>query len=491
MNFKISLAFSFLFCLSIMNAQNEPIPCGTSETKVEWLKKYQSNQIAYSKTEDTLFVPLSIHIVGSDEGVGFFSVESLLNAFCVLNEDYAASRIRFFIEGDLHYISNSAYAMHNFGVGYEMMQNNNIPNSINCYIVADPAGACGYSYYDTGIALSKNCLGISDHTWAHEIGHNLSLPHTFYGWEGITHENSEVAPNYVDGELVEKVDGSNCANAADGFCDTPPDYLSRRWACSNDGLSTAIQQDPNGETFRSDGTLFMSYSTTSENCRSRFSEEQTEAMRNNLYGPREHYLYNQTPVPHMLDVDLELISPIENIVVGDPAEGIELTWEAIPNATHYIIQVNPFPSFSSVLNTLITTNPYAVVEGLDAERKYFWRVRPYSNYSSCIPFSTKGRFETGTTTTGLDELEWSSSFEMYPNPLSVATSLNVEYTLPESTSLYLDILDLTGKRVYTQNIEGAKGKNKHQITLSPLPKGLYLLNLIGNEGQVTRKIIIR
>ncbi|NJK83013.1 MAG: hypothetical protein HC912_03550 [Saprospiraceae bacterium] len=33
--------------------------------------------------------------------------------------------------------------------------------------------------------MSKSCTGRGDHTWAHEIGHALSLNHTFYGWEAI------------------------------------------------------------------------------------------------------------------------------------------------------------------------------------------------------------------------------------------------------------------------------------------------------------------
>mgnify|MGYP000043822657 FL=1 len=59
----------------------------------------------------------------------------------------------------------------------------------------------------------------------------------------------------IDTAYVEKVDGSNCEYAADGFCDTPPDYLAYRWTCNQStGTSFGTMLDPNGESFKSDAT---------------------------------------------------------------------------------------------------------------------------------------------------------------------------------------------------------------------------------------------
>ena len=63
---------------------------------------------------------------------------------------------------------------------------------------------------------------------------------------------------YIDTVWVEKMDGSNCHYAADGFCDTSPDYIDYRWPCNDNLESNVTQMDPNGETFQSDGSLFMS-----------------------------------------------------------------------------------------------------------------------------------------------------------------------------------------------------------------------------------------
>ncbi len=79
---------------------------------------------------------------------------------------------------------------------------------------------------------------------------------------------------------VEKMDFSNCYDSGDRFCDTRPDYLNYRWACAPDSLSVTVQKDPNGVEFRSDATLYMSYSL--DVCSNRFTDEQIEAMRTNF-----------------------------------------------------------------------------------------------------------------------------------------------------------------------------------------------------------------
>ena len=109
------------------------------------------------------------------------------------------------------------------------------------------------------------------------MGHNLSIQHPFLGWEGNTFDYSLPTPTEVyydytyfqdtlildtliiDTAFVELMDGSNCTFAADGFCDTPPDYLSNRWQCKPDSQSIILQKDPNGVDFYSDGINFMSY----------------------------------------------------------------------------------------------------------------------------------------------------------------------------------------------------------------------------------------
>ena len=492
MNTKIFTILLFLIMILPLGTFGQDVDrwCATNEGKVPWLQTYQANPGAYEKTNEILFVPPTIHVVGTDDGTGFFGLERIFKAFCTLNNDFEEANIRFFIEGDIRYISNSSYAIHDFGTGWEMMQQNNIDNTINCYIVEDPAGACGYAYYGAGIALKKTCIGPGDHTWAHEVGHYLSLPHTFYGWEDIVPEVGVPAPNWISGTQVEKVNGSNCNNAADGFCDTPPDYLSDRWNCNSEGFSGVEQMDPDGETFHSDGSFFMSYAN--DNCSNRFSEEQMQAMRANLEDDRPNLLYNQTFVPNMPEVEVALTSPGYEEITDDPSPGITLSWDPVENATDYIVQVNPFPAFSYILFEYFTTEPTVVVQGLDEDQNYYWRVKPYSAYSSCIPFSDVGKFRTGFITTDTNEItDNGSELSVYPNPAHSKQSLNIDFFLTEAEEVELTFFNSTGVEVFHKTIAGMKGSNQEILSAGNLPAGIYLVELVNQNGRYIEKVVVQ
>lgn len=88
-------------------------------------------------------------------------------------------------------------------------------NRINVFIVDryDDPTVCGFANLgqvgnpnDAIVHINKGC-GVTAGTLAHELGHLFGLYHTFEGGD-------------------ELVNGSNCATAGDGICDTPADPYS-------------------------------------------------------------------------------------------------------------------------------------------------------------------------------------------------------------------------------------------------------------------------
>ena len=64
-------------------------PCGTLSGRSKWLKQYQANPDRFTKGADsTLYVPMTIHILGTNGGGGYFRIPNLLDAFCRLNTGY-------------------------------------------------------------------------------------------------------------------------------------------------------------------------------------------------------------------------------------------------------------------------------------------------------------------------------------------------------------------------------------------------------------------
>ena len=493
-------------------------PCGTVAGRSPWLLRYQANPDAFPKNLDTLLhVPLSIHLVGNDQGEGFLPVGRLLEALCRLNLDFEESNIRFFIEGDLHYHANLAWYTHPTVVdGAFMMFENNIPNTINCYFVSNPAGNAGYNLPYAGIALAKSTATDGSHTWAHEIGHALSIQHPFLGWEGgQTHDGSippdfsapaptHVTYNYtffqdtlildtliIDTALVERVDGSNCHLAADGFCDTAPDYLAQGWLCNAGGQSNIEQTDPNGATFRSDGSLIMNYAV--DNCQARFTPEQIGAMRANLYDEKPELLYNQNPEPALTGQPVELLFPLAGEAV-DP-NGVYFEWTPAANATHYLIQVSRLPNFNQFLTQeqVIPDLSSAVFFDLQPDKTYYWRVRPFNPHSFCAPFSEVLSFATNGAATGAREVETSLTVRAYPNPATAGRRLFLHSnrpSAPQPTAFHL--YDLTGRPTGPALTPSHSGSGETQLLLpAHLPAGLYLLGWEQEGAKEFIRVVIR
>jgi endonuclease I len=81
----------------------------------------------------------------------------------------------------------------------------------------------------------------------------------------------------------------------------------------------------------------------------------------------------------------------------------------------------------------------------------------------------------------LSKFEVSYSYlKIHPNPLK-GNYLNVE----TSKDLNIEIFDILGKQVLKSNVSS----NTKKINLGTLNKGIYIVRLISDDGQVTRKLI--
>ncbi len=85
---------------------------------------------------------------------------------------------------------------------------------------------------------------------------------------------------------------------------------------------------------------------------------------------------------------------------------------------------------------------------------------------------------------GTDELDWAARVQVSPNP----TSGNLLVRLPEfSTGVSLELTDLVGKKMVA--VHGVS--NTHQLDLSGLPNGVYLLSISSETFSTTRKIVLK
>lgn len=499
MNFNSYLSlFIFLLSFSSVYAQEEDIskipPCGVREFgPTAWLREFQTNPSAFSHlrgNNEMLQLPMTIHIIGQTDGSGYFTRAELQVAICKLNSDFEEHNIRFFIQGNLIYHNNTSWYNHaSFNIGNLMYNSTKVAGTMNIYIDNNAAGNCGYATLGGDrIFLKKSCIrGPSTTTWSHEMGHALSLPHTFSGWEDTTYDPTQPTPSVVfrgnSPVNVERVDGVDCVNAADGFCDTEPDYLSARWNCNGNGESPTILKDPFNVEFRVDGTMIMAYSNDA--CAAVFSPQQVAAMRANIQTTKGDMVYSGS-LPEFETPTTVNIAPTQDQEVLNV--NILIEWEPVEFAAAYIVEVSRFLDFTIKEFEAQVTTTSVTIPTLVANRNYFYRVMPINNSDFCTSFSTSTRFRAVIQTSTSEAA--GSSFSIYPTLLNGTEFMTISGRLNRSINVTFDVLDLQGRVLSSTEKFLVAGPLSETLYVGSLPKGMYIMRINSGEGISALKFLV-
>lgn len=491
---RLIIPVLFLWTNAAVAQQKPENLCGTNG-KTKWFEWYCQNRsaLALDRGVDTawLYVPMTVQITGTDNGTGHYNLEQAIISVDNMNKQFTDARIRFYLmPGDpFRYLNNSYWNDHEWDGGADMINANLLPDRLNAFVVGDPAGNCGYSWMDA-IVLGKACSGTNNTTWAHEAGHHFSLPHPFSGWENTTWNYSQVAPTQIGGQAVEKTDGSNCADAGDNFCDTRPDYLNYRWDCNQNQLSNTLQYDPNGVEFRSDASLYMAYALDA--CANRFTPEQITAMRDNLVFARPEYLQITEPLVEIADdVPVELVSPIDTAYA--PYDHVTFSWNPVPNATLYTVEVSLFENNSAriIWETVYNTTTLTLTKNIPNNRVLYWRVRPYNEWdlSKQLAPQQVGVFKTKNYA-ATNELERVLLAELSPNPVVAGAVAQLLLSSEENMDAALTITDAAGRRCHIETLRIQPGDNLIEIPTAKLNAGLYFVSLQNELGTILKRMAV-
>ena len=406
MKYTLYLLGFILFFSSPLQAQDASW-CGTQISQ-EWMDAFYQRDKSHlthkAGNYPEVFIPIVYHIVGDDNGSGYFGLQDVFRAHCELQSLYNDADVKFYIK-NIEYINNTSYYNGNSTNG--LFQNYNDRDACNVFFVSQMSGVCGYSYVPQnwngsgysgpnrgGIMLAVNCMEPGNTTYRHEMGHYLNLPHTFYGWEGENPPGIGLnAPTTINGSPVERADLSNCYVSGDGFCDTPPDYLSDRWTCS----FARSYRDPLGNIFEVDEKNFMSYSN--DGCSSYLKDEQLAEV-NAAPAAYRSYLLND-PVPTIVSFpSMTGFFPATNSNNLNPS-AITISWNPIPNATYYHLQATLF-NFNNPTINVVTQDTFYIISNPSINSNYQWRVKPVHFTNVCTDFSTIMEFSTSTLSASIN-----------------------------------------------------------------------------------------
>lgn len=445
----------------------------------------------FKRSNVVRWAPLNVHLIGKANGTGRQDDILLLNRLCELNAQMEHTDIQFYLDdnssGGIHHWDNDAWFD---GNGFALMvPGTKIANSLNMYIVGTSVSpgsgmiVCGfYSGGKDVVSIQKSCYGPDNTTAMHEFGHLFTLPHTFNG-----------STNYSCGTTApatwEKVDGSNCMNAGDRMCDTPPDYQSDRWNCNGSGKSNCPHVDPNGTQFFPSGTNPMAYSN--DECMTTFSNEQISAMQIN-YDMNRTNLHSPTPInPSPITASLMLSEPLANQVVGFAT--IDFKWFAVQNASRYIIEISSNPSFgasSRIAREIVNTNSFTYNGTLSQNSTYYWRVRPFSEYYFCTSYSGGRAFTTSTMSVSNLEIDGVSSVKMFPNPSNRGQVTNMEVVSEKAFDASLKVFSVQGKLIVSETVGVTSGQNTFPIATEQLTSGVYIVSFESATASIQRKLIV-
>ena len=437
----LTIAFIAISTLPIY-AQNASW-CGT-EISDEWMHSFynrNTDHLTHKGTNlDEVVIPITYHLVGLDNGTGYYDLAELFRSHCELQELYANASIRFYIES-INYIADSDY--YNGTNTYRLFIDENNRNTCNVYIVDDMSGVCGYSFVPEphdgggysgpnrgGVMLQKGCMQTGNTTYRHEMGHYLNLPHTFYGWEGEDAPDNNVnAPTTINSSTVERVARTNCLTSGDGFCDTPPDYLSDRWTCN----TTRTFIDPEGTSFDLDEKNFMSYSN--DGCSQYLKDDQLAEVNAAAANYRPYLL--DLPIP-----TFDNLSVITNIVPSNNSNNINpkdivISWPKQAEAEYYHIQVTRF-NFINPTFDVVTTDTFYVIQTPQMNSEYKYKVKPISLTNVCTDFS-----EVYTLTTAGFDADFTITELNCPNDFTGGANVSVLGSNNTYSYYWFDDIDAT------------------------------------------------
>jgi hypothetical protein len=476
----IILLFTFAFCSFCyeVNAQNGGCNTKLSIEQKNWLKQFQQNlnNFENAKTKSvTQYIPIKAHIIGDDNGNGYYSVNNLLQVICELNIKFAPVDFIFYIDGEINFINNTLFL--NDGASNEAfisMANNNVEDKLNIYFVSASPGLCGYfTPFPDAVVIIEACGLPGNTTVAHEIGHFFSLPHTFSGFE-----NGDI-PALSDQEMV---NGNNCSSAGDGFCDTPADFLYSRWLCPY--LGTKLDQ--NGDAYNPDKTLFMSYAA--DNCCNRFSNEQILAMQANVAGPRNNLTINNITPSSLVANTTSLVLPV-NYTTDVYANNALFSWRNA-SAEAYFIEVSKYNS-NNVVFQKIVTDTFCVANNLKLNTTYHWRVKAFNRAMPCTSFSEKRLFITAENfQTSINDIKESSftTTNFYPTIFQKNESYILRWKLDNIIPSQFIVYDMLGQ-VITAKALLKNNSNYFEID-KKLLAGTYVVKIMSNENVFFQKIVI-
>lgn len=470
-----------------------------------------NGEIVRSRAE-TVYIPVRFIMVTDSDGTNAPSEVEALRGLCLLNETYEPLDMVFFLE-EFSYlasteVNDNARSLESLQIMADYLANRY--DAINMFInstpVPPPPGGGGITlgFYRPAFGQQQNDYIVVKRTELnnpivipHEVGHFFSLSHPFLGWEGNRYDDSNPtpAPSISPGGIpTELADSSNCDEAADAICDTPADYLfafSPGYTGNCNYMGGAL--DPAGQEVVN--TLENNIMSYFQGCTPyQFTPDQQAAILDDYNSFDRFYLKFGVSTPNLTPIN-EDANPLK------PADGetltyynaVEFDWSDVPGADAYVFEIDRLPAIgatSEFQRIIVTGGSSIIVDNLNPDVTYFWRVLPYNATQTCSGYSEVSSVTTGliVNTTSIESLEgWMIS----PNPVVGGQSMQLTVETTRALDARFDLLNLNGQRLESAAQLLTQGRNVFEWNTAELTPGVYIIRMETEEGVSSKRFVVQ
>jgi hypothetical protein len=507
-----------LFILLSVNAFAQttlPGECGLSQSDAAAIREQMfrnRNTIPVSQIQSiqqqrfNIHIPVVVHIVGNSNGQGFAGPQGVINMICRMNEDFADQNLRFYLKDSLRFVKDDTIFMDAYdSIAVDRMIALKDTTALNIFTNGSAGGGVAGYYSRRGdyVFILNSYANGGSTTITHELGHFFTLMHTFYGWEGTDARvlyNNVPAPDSINDshggkkevEYVARTGPlANCYSSADGFCDTPADYISEREQCPMPGIAL----DPSGTAISPSTGLYMSYFYDA--CVDSFSSEQKTAIMASVVN--RNWLFFPAPNTDSLDWNaISAISPLNAAIV--PLQGqssVILQWNSqnVGPATSFIVTVERMlfgSPIQTVMTKLVNAQNFAELPTsvLINGGNYRWAVMPFSKGYHCAGFSPFSNFSTETVSGIRDISNTEMTIMTRPNPVKSSTA-SIYFNISEPMSSSIRVYSADGRLMLNEAMQQCEaGEHYRYFDVSSFASGYYIVQLLTEKGNKSTVLII-
>lgn len=161
------------------------------------------------------------------------------------------------------------------------------------------------------------------------------------------------------------------------------------------------------------------------------------------------------------------------------SNSVQLTWETIPSASGYNIELSSSPDFIGVFKRTANQNTY-IFSDLAYNATYYWRVKATNSVASS-PWSDAWSFTTQRDQSAISQLSFNQP-RIYPSPAQEQLTIDCKNTTYKPLFIY----NAVGRMV--QEFEHSQKGTRADVNVSSWTPGSYLI-ILSNGKDIIRKMI--